>query len=383
MTKLIPNLHIPFKNESLIRKVEKPLSKRFKLIFWPSPEAMLSSHTIKEHDIAIVDEFWAQKNPGPLSERSTPLFVVLMASGPVAGNVSMAARAVELMEAGALECVTEDEKGEDWRGVLEFTAGTATDQFRREHPKATPAFFPKWQGIIIGFVVALGLSLLVRIGCKPSHPALDYFHAPLAHPSGIAINQNSVYICDWYTQSISSFKKGVDLEFTGHTKFEQFSPVAICWGEDGLWSLGNDSRIRFHLADPGWPVKDTYELGDINLVGLAWDGKNLWSCDSAARDLVRLAIGKSISVSARYKTEAQEPVGLVVKNGFSWILDGKKGEILKYQIQPGELMLVEKKLLQLFDNTDFNQAAGFGGDGSFLWVSAEKSGLLYRLKGDK
>jgi hypothetical protein len=361
-------------------KIVNAVSVRHNVTQWVDADEMLKSVNLQPGDVAVVREKWAIANRESIKNRLFPSFVVLL--DPTETPFSAATftpKALEHMENGVVECLSPLASSEEIKGVVDFVL---FDQW--EVPRDKPTYRGLWTVLSLTFV-ALVFFMFGSLFHKKSplssmqEPHVErFYHGLTAAPSGIAIKGDRVWISDWYSQSISTYGLGDGLTLVRRFAFKEFSPRELAASDRGLWSLSHHRILRHHSLNPTFTVTEEIDLKMSSLAGLAWDGGKIWSCDTNAGEVVSIDVSKVEPQFEQFPIEVGNPIGLVVQGSRVWILDGETGDINFYQKRGGELVYQKTISLPSFKK-ESNQPSGFGGDGDTLWVTAEKSGLVYSM----
>jgi len=375
------DIHVALHNQTLNRHIKKALSSDYKVKFWEDTDQLLASLNLSPDDIARVDEHWAARHLAAVNGMGFPMFIVLLsASEPDASPENLTSRALAYMEYGASECLTLEAEPKEIKGVIDFAFATA---FKRRPPQ-TPR--TKMASIAAMAVVLVGLTLgtifhysssqISGLNAKGTH---KIFHILTPSPYGIAVDGNRVLIADWTHQTVTTYRATEEMNRLHAIKFEDFSLISLCFGDGGLWSLGHDLWIRFHELNRNLSVTRKLQIEGFNLAGLGWDGTDLWSLDTTKNAIVRIEIGEKAVVKDSFPIKTQKPVGLVMDGRKLWVMDGQNGELLYFERTADGWDQKSSRIIPFFAG-DMNRAAGFGGDGKTLWITAENSGLVYCLR---
>lgn len=371
--------HIALNDADRRTKLKRALRSCPGLTVWESPDFMLKSISVGDEDIAIVPESWAARNRSVIGDAPPPIFVVDLEEAKDEDNAAaLAKKAYGYLDAGATECLTREMKPKDIRGVMDFVSYQSRDE-KGDFQKKT---LLQWGAVGVAALIFAGMLIFMGVKKEPGAQAQQgsFFHVLLPSPTGIAVHKGQAWICDFFSQTITSFRITQELIPVRKFSFEGFIPVALCAGDEGLWSLGNDARVRLHVFDGDQhKVKALYDLEGQNLSGLAWDGESLWSCDWENKELVRIEVLDLAVIRERHPLDMKQPIGVVIDGHDVWVLDSETGTIHSYHRKAAGLELKRKVILPHFA-PEMNRPGGFGGNGMALWITADKSGLVYRVR---
>lgn len=97
----------------------------------------------------------------------------------------------------------------------------------------------------------------------------------------------------------------------------------LAWDGKNLWSCNEQTgKIYKHNMDDVLSVQSEYNSPGGSPYGLAWDGTNLWSCDWATNKIYKHKMDTNLSVSAEYEGLAKRYlVGLAWDGNNLWSCD--------------------------------------------------------------
>jgi len=365
-------IHLAPLPDKIYGRIKKALRGKFKVVEWDNTNLINNSPDDISNDVAIVDEHWAQQFLTETKHEISPSYVVFLSESSDAGpEGNLADRALKLLNEGAGECITADTNSKEIVGIIDHLS-------RNRPPKKVPRsriFF----SISLSIFLLLGFFFLLNPSqpqkAPPKKESLRLFHVLLPHPTGIAVEGDLVWISDWSLQQITSYRLKEDLKVLHVYKFKEYAPLALAASDEGLWSLSNDLAIRLHEWDQNLTVVKKFPIQEYRLAGLAWDGKDLWSCDIEQNNLVRIELGKKAVVKETIPFKTLTPIGIVAHENTLTVLAEESGELLTLRKVKSDWILDQRKTIPLFAD-GMNKPSGLGGTKNSYWVSAEKNGMI-------
>ena len=153
--------------------------------------------------------------------------------------------------------------------------------------------------------------------------------------------------------------------------------LAVLVVRDGIVTAGGRPEARLVLQDRrGAVLRDEDATGVLDR-GLAWDGRDLWSCgdvDGGASLLYRLE-PVLLAVRASYPTAGHRPAGVCHDGRFLWLTDRDSGRLDRFDPELGEITRSTP--------TPAFSPCGVAWDGRRLWLTDVGTGRLYRLSGSR
>ncbi len=247
------------------------------------------------------------------------------------------------------------------------------------------AFMKARRGVTRALAIGLAGLILMSVAAwrtwewraKAHYKPLSSVPLDLAHPSGLAVTRDGVWLADWDRGLLLKDSKDyATLRTLAPAAGEPMRAGALSDYDGGLWTL-DMAQLRYARQD----AKDGRLLETVKTPGpapqgAAWDGYNLWAFDAAAGLLYKYGLDPKAGPSATYKLEGVKTLASMQwYNGKLWVLDGKN-VLSRYELKDGLFRQVSS---QVFGK---RQAAAFWAEGNTLWA-VEKAGDLgagYELK---
>jgi len=302
-------------------------------------------------------------------EREAPLLPLV-----VALSERKAARAVELMKAGAFEVVPPPWTPEGLSSCLSKALrcrGTSLEPLRRPVDVRKGLWvYAVAACVLFAAAVSTGLFLrerrLARMAAAMEKPTS--WELPYSHPSGLAFDGKSFWIADWFSGSVSRHAREDMREvWTRHLPKEV--PGAIAFAADSLWVASGPRRIVEHMLDDELTVLGRIRDAAPQTVGMAYDGLYLWTCDSKTRRLHKRILDKELSVVSRHKYPGGRPAALAFDGRALWSLDSANWELLRHELDHPEKVTLRLPLERY--RAGVWKPTGLVFDGKAFWTVAE------------
>jgi DNA-binding response OmpR family regulator len=217
-------------------------------------------------------------------------------------------------------------------------------------PKIKPR--PRRTGLVAAALTSFILTAtLLGVSRRASPaPTLDLGSATL---SGIQWHGRELWVGNWFDSTITLYEVGRSMMGKSSRlvtrevfKLAETQPILVCETKKDFVTIGFDLLLRSHRRTPGLPTARVEKAPASNPTGLAWDGKNLWSCDSSTGLLYRH--GADLKVVDSVRSIIPEPVGMAGDRGL-WVIGGSplkvarltrsgKGYVWSGPYPAGELM---------------------------------------------
>jgi len=161
------------------------------------------------------------------------------------------------------------------------------------------------------------------------------------------------------------YDEAVDIEYSTPAA----DIVDLAWDGSNIWSCDENDNIYKHNDD--MTVNATYGSPGNSLVGMTWDGTNIWTCDS---DLDKIYKHNSdMTVNTTYDSPSGSPTSLAWDGTNIWSSDSGTDKIYKHNAN----MTV---------NTEYAAPStgifGLTYDGTNFWSSDVASDKIYKHKTD-
>lgn len=291
-----------------------------------------------------------------------------------------AARAVELMKVGALDCAqspwTEEELRPLYRKALSLS-GTAISldslALRRSRRTLAAAL-----ALFVGFA---GFAGGLYYGFKKYSPrALQphSFYLPYAHPTGIIVLKDSVLISDWFSQALYEHNPKT-FGIKKVTSLTETTPVALAASQDSLWLAGTNGVIEKRLLDGRYTRASRTAAFRPAPDSACFDGLYFWTADSRTGAIVKRMPGDALEELKTYKYPGQKLSALTCDTRFLWAADPGLKSVVKLSLDDPEKIISRTELPQ-YASRSLKVTAMAAKDGR-LWFAGEdgdKALVFYR-----
>lgn len=294
-------------------------------------------------------------------------------------NTRDSSRAVELMKAGAFDCVAPPWTEEALRPVLRKAlrmSGTAMDL-----SGGGPSFSKTAPLVFLMLAVAVSAFLVGRFYLGPGKPkSVSSWELPYSHPSGIAFDGGKLWISDWYSQSLY-LHEPEKMSVTKVVSLPASVPVTLCAGGGNLW-VGTSAGIEKRMPDSKLTVLARYKFPGREISGICHDGLYVWTADAGEGKIRRHITDNELTADREYQVPPKELSAMFCGPRFIWTVDGSSYEILSRSVSDPQTILSKKPLPEYREGW---KISGLTGDGGRFWAVAEgKSGgrvFLYDSRG--
>lgn len=150
----------------------------------------------------------------------------------------------------------------------------------------------------------------------------------------------------------------------------------IAWDGKNLWTCDWLTESLYqHSGDSLGLIKKYPFEGPRS--GLAWDGKNLWSVSAWSRKLTRHKAGADLKADSEIPVPLQQPAGFFIDSESNfWLSDLKEGKISKARIKGDSLETLWS------GKAPAEKPVGTYREKEFLWTADARSGLLLKMRAD-
>lgn len=202
------------------------------------------------------------------------------------------------------------------------------------------------------------------------------FTVPYAKPTNIAFDGNSIWVCDWFGQSVYRHKPDKNFQLIRIFNFPEKHFTALTWAGGFLWSIDPwDKKIYRHNLDEKLTILSSYPIANSTPTGLAGDQGGLWSCDSSQAMIFRHKFDSQLTVEDVYESPGKNPSGLFFDGKILWSTDSKTNRIYCHKIDEF-LSVIAVYIPPEYDQKNYN-ISGIACDKDNIWLCSEKSGKIF------
>lgn len=246
--------------------------------------------------------------------------------------------AVEMLKAGAFDCVAPPFR----RGSVAPVIDHAVKKYGLGRPGPVAGGKFSWalhRNYILSGAAAFLLLALGVMALLPGKP--NRLELPYNDPTSIVCDAGSLWISNWYTQSIYRYAYSEDrLELKKTYYFSDYGPLALAKYDNYVWSVGNDHVLRQHMMNENLDAVRMYKLAGFSPSGIVFVGNNLWICDSATKRLYQFLLSNGLVQVNYYETGLQSPVGLCWDGESIWTADASTHKLYRFRQKMDTLELV-------------------------------------------
>ncbi|MDX6768983.1 MAG: response regulator [Elusimicrobiota bacterium] len=309
--------------------------------------------------------------------RAFPLLPVM-----VALKTRDARRAVGLMRVGAAEVVAPPWTPVELKASVSKTLrfqGTALSPLRVAPRRRSGLLFALAVGAFFAFALTQAASRRAEKARAAAAAVTHAWDLPVSHPAGLAFDGESVWVVDWFSQSLYAHStKDAALGEVRHLTAE--TPVSAHFAGDSVWTIGADGTVARRMRDAKLTVLQRWPGVARNPAGIVFDGLYLWTLDGRARRLYKRLPDPDLTVAGVYRVPGVKPVGLAYDGKTLWTLDAADRSLRRHNLdRPDEAV----ELVPLSVYGDGKEVpTGLAFDGTRFWTSAEprKGGGPARLR---
>jgi hypothetical protein len=271
--------------------------------------------------------------------------------------------AVQLIKEGAIDCLCPPLRAADVLGVVDHFFGLSSGQ-NKGTILSIPVFnlwkYRKPLRVAAGVLAVAFLLLLFWPRDHTIRADLSY-----RNPTSITGDGTSLWISDWYTQSIYqyTYKDGIKLKKNYY--FATYGPVAIATDGKFMWTCGNDLVLRKHVVSENMDLVGSYSLRDQTASGIVVLEDNLFIGDSVKKMIYHYSVTGYLSQITAYDCPVNDPVGLSFDGKYFWTADSKSDRIYVLEKTAGSMKV--KNAYQL-SQVPSSQIAGLYPEKKFVYV---------------
>ncbi|OGF49630.1 MAG: hypothetical protein A2044_04555 [Candidatus Firestonebacteria bacterium GWA2_43_8] len=205
------------------------------------------------------------------------------------------------------------------------------------------------------------------------------FSIVYSHPSGICIDGEFVWVCDWFSQSVYKHKLDDNMTMVKSYYFPDIHPSGIAIFNDNVWISDSwTGTITKHKMDDALSIEASYVSPQANPVGLMWDGVALWSCDGVAKKIYKHRLDEKLSVVASYDSPGESPVGLFWDGKNMWSADRSTSQAYVHNMDTN-LSVAEVRQADSMKGYK-GKLSGFTRFGNSVWLIYDEVSTIYRIE---
>ena len=281
-----------------------------------------------------------------------------------------AARAVELMKLGALDCAhapwTEEELRPVYRKALSLSGTTVElDSLALRRSRRTLAAA---LALLVGFAGFAGGLYYGFRRYSPRAQQPHSFYLPYSHPTGIVLRNDAVVISDWFSQALYEHNPKT-FGIRKVTSLTDVTPVALAASQDSLWLAGANGVIERRLLDAGYTRASRTAPFKPPPDSACFDGLYFWTADSRTGAITKRMPGDALQELKVYKYPGQKLAALTCDKRFLWVADPGLRAVVKLPLDDPERIISRTQLPQYSSRT--LKVTAMASAGGTLWFTGE------------
>lgn len=208
-------------------------------------------------------------------------------------------------------------------------------------------------------------------------PPFQIYKLATDHPVSAAGDKDLLWVVDWSQQNVTGVKvQGGYLSIVRVHKLDGFQPVAMTLAPYYAYTASSDGRLRRHRWDDALSEVAAVAAPGPAPSGLAWDGENLWSCDSYTGKIYQH--DARLEAKSEFASPAQKPVGLAWYDGALWVADGERSSLWKLTRKGAAWEREGPFPLEVFAHNRTIQMSGLTVWAGSAWIVSESGGVLVK-----
>jgi len=194
--------------------------------------------------------------------------------------------------------------------------------------------------------------------------------------SGLVLDKDILWTCDWQTQSIYKHLTRANLKIERVFTFPEMRFSGITFAEGYIWTLDPwQKKIYKHIIDDRLSVLEEYATPGPNPIAIAYNGNYLFTCDNALNKIFVHKIDNKLTILKEYSLPLVNPAGLFADRRYIWLVDSQTNRLYRYILSDFELVVDSIFVLPTIDEF---KVSSLTGDKKYLWLASEKTGKIYR-----
>ncbi|MFH1369011.1 MAG: hypothetical protein ABII64_07790 [Elusimicrobiota bacterium] len=312
--------------------------------------------SVQNPDMIIADEDIVE-NEGPDLKKLFP-------DKPIVAWMSRhsAKVAVELITEGAFDCTSPPLDPKTLIGIVEYALKKAKVV---EHETE---FMRKY---LSGLVIALIAVVAFAVSVFFIRDLADYrkpktFSLTFQNPTGVFCSGNTLWVSDWYTQSIYKYRTGKNLKLLKTYYFQGHNPNSVAFIDGLLWIIDSGGSIRrYEVKDDELIFHSSFKTPGASPTGFWQENKYFWSLDAEEGAIFEHLLKEPEDIVARYTYPGLMPIGIYYDGEYFWTAEGRTGKIYRH-FGPDRDFQINATYTIIPEGG--GTLAGLSGDGANLWL---------------
>jgi CheY-like chemotaxis protein len=237
--------------------------------------------------------------------------------------------------------------------------------------------------IIAGAGAAWHFRPAPKVVAPPVLLRTGQFAIPYQNPSSLFWKGDTLWVLDWFSQSIYVHAlKGDDLPIVKTYHLPGSHVIGFALVGDFLYTSDSwTKKIRKHRLDEFLTVLGTYPAPGPGPSALFWDGKYLWCSDVVEGKIYQLEPLERLIKIASYKAPARATAGFYKDAHFAWTADTQTRKLYQHRLDD-RLTVIATYSTPAFDEGT-EPISSFVWRDSDLWFARDRKSFLYRRSIDQ
>lgn len=234
-----------------------------------------------------------------------------------------------------------------------------------------PSGFPWGWTALAAAVVAAAAAALGR--GEASYPI------PYQHPAALVWSGDRLWTADWFTQTVYEQRlEGEKLALVRAIPIPDSHVTGLAVADGHLFVADSWKKtIQRRRLDGPLTLVDTAPSPGDSPSGLFYDGRYLWSSDSAGKGrLYQHDIDRDLTVLSSYKSPGKTPSGIYKDSKYLWSADSETRVLYQHRLDK-ELNIIAKYTLPALDQGKESLSAFAWRDGE-LWLARDGLARIFR-----
>lgn len=289
-------------------------------------------------DVIIADiEFteWFLKQLTQTSQRELPVVCYIKDYN--------ARLAYDLMKRGVYDCITDPLRPIEVVDIINKALSKDIIHFDKTTRQSALDYFtalPVKKKISLAIASAAVAALFLLLIFRKSPPPKNFDDIPHRNITGIIAGRNTIFLSDWFTQSIYRYKRSSG-ELLGVYYFSDIGPLGIATDGNAIWLVGTDRQVRKCFLDEKLQKLEPVSVSQVSAAspgGICIDGNNLLLTDMQMNKIQvfeipyqtpgQTASSGGLKLIAEYGTGSISPTGVWRTKETVFLIDSVSGALV-------------------------------------------------------
>ncbi len=286
--------------------------------------------------VAIIDGEYFEKTEGTLKER-LPKTNLLGWIGKYDSS-----RAVNLISIGAMDVLCAPIEHQELVGVVGYFSGEFYNKRASDFKPFSKVFSVLKYSLII-FATSIPVIVAIFLFMRPVRPRQMVYDIMTQNPTGISVQNNKIWISDWFTQSINKYdidSSAVSLMLLKSFYLSDCIPSFLSIVDDNVWTGSGDGTIRKYVVDgDNLSLVEKIPAPGTAPSGLCRAGDFIYTTDSQTNKIYQHMITYGLPVLNTYQYPGLSPISIYHDGAYFYSADVKAGRIYKH-LGPQEQFII-------------------------------------------